>query len=261
MIFEFVDDSCDKDLSDINGLSAIFQRLALPMPAEEHVQYTRENGLNLFLNSYGMVLRFYPYANGVSKRFENNLFFIDHIYHERVLPYIGCVRFPQFTMQLMPAIALCDCSEHSGSLKRDFKASLDNNVDAGMSNIGYRALAPHQPEYSILLDTVHHPNYLGRKYTDYLKTQQDKIVHNFDYYDDLQQIFFETWSESRADDNVLMQLFWNEILFIKANTNRLVAGWLDGHGSEFERLIDDKGDFVAQSKAYDQLLQAQIKTL
>ncbi|MAH06281.1 MAG: hypothetical protein CL561_12060 [Alphaproteobacteria bacterium] len=261
MIFEFIENSEKNKLTndvgsvDTKGLQDVFARMSLPLPTNVQIQRTREGGFNLFLNRYAMVLRFYPYgheAHGPHSDIGFNA--CDHIYHERVLPYIGCVRFPDFTMQLMPGVTLSSSFEHSELLMRDFEVNLGSNLDALVNNVGYVDTA--NKENPILLDTIYHPDELTQ-YEPYLASDQESIINNFKRYDELQTLFYNAWLASSVDNPSPMEAFWQKAQAVKEQTSLLQAGWLDSNvtdGAAFKSMVCGKGNFVMQSKNYDTML-------
>ena len=261
MIFELIENSEKNKLTnevgsvDTKGLQDVFARMSLPLPTNVQIQRTREGCFNLFLNRYAMVLRFYPYGHETHGPHSDIGFnACDHIYHERVLPYIGCVRFPDFTMQLMPGVSLSNNTEHSMILRRDFEVNLGSNLDSGVNNVGY--VDAESIEDSILLDTVYHPDELT-KYEPYLESNQDGIINSFERYDELQTQFYNAWMASSADNATPMDAFWQKAQTVKEQTSLLQPGWLDNNvtqSAEFKTMVCSKGNFVLQSKNYDTML-------
>lgn len=266
MIFEFIENDlpagykANKNLySNVSALQPIFDRIALPLPSKHrHLQYTREGGFNLFLNRYGMVLRFYPYNDESQARSQNGLNFHDHIYHSKVLPYIGCVRYPNFTMQLMPAVNICRDHDYSyrlaTKLMRDLGSSVDSTV---VSNAGYKAGAAEEADSRILLDTIYMTSELEPRYLQYLTKRQRDILGNFESYADLQQKFHDAWWEVTAQNHSGMAGFWDEAKRIRDAGERLHPSWLDidpNQNVEFSHALSAKGNFVRASKSYDRKL-------
>ena len=270
MIFEFIENDLPAGFkanrniySNVAALQPIFDRMALPLPNKHrHLQYTREGGFNLFLNRYGMVLRFYPYDDASQARHTDGINQNDHIYHAKALPYLGCVRYPNFTMQLMPAVKLCESAAHSYALGQRFQRDLNDVVDSTViSNTGYKTSIQEDAESCILLDTIYLTGNIAGYYERYLSRRQRGILDNFEDYADLQQLFHDAWVESTMDDNAAMAKFWDEAERICATEDRLQPSWLvvdPNYNIDFRNTLSAKGNFVRASKSYDSKLGAYL---
>jgi hypothetical protein len=270
MIFEFIENGLpagyktNKSIySNVSALQPIFDRMALPLPSKyRHLQYTREGGFNLFLNRYGMVLRFYPYNDEAQARHTDGINQNDHIYHAKALPYLGCVRYPNFTMQLMPAVKFCESAEHVYALGLRFQRDLNDVVDSTViSNVGYKTSSKEDAESCILLDTIYRTDNIGGYYERYLSKRQRGIMDNFEDYADLQQLFHDAWGESTMDDNGAMATFWDEAERICNAGERLHPSWLGVDPNcniVFRNTLSAKGNFVRASKSYDRKLGAYL---
>ncbi len=266
MIFEFIENGLpagyktNKSIySNVSALQPIFDRMALPLPSKyRHLQYTREGGFNLFLNRYGMVLRFYPYNDEAQARREDGLNFHDHIYHAKILPYIGCVRYANFTMQLMPAVNICRDHDYSYHLATKLMCDLGSSIDGTVvSNAGYKVGAPEGADSRILLDTIYMTDEIEQRYLQYLSKKQRDILKNFEGYADLQHMFHDAWRGSTAQNHSTMAGFWGEAKRICDMGECLHPSWLDidpNQNVEFSHTISAKGNFVRASKSYDRKL-------
>jgi hypothetical protein len=254
MIVEIIEnqfrDTLFNDKGHIDHLAPLFARIGIPCPKTNEVQRTREGGFNLFLNEYNAVLRFYPRELYLYKHAETDEHIImnEHLYHSRILPYIGCVNFENFTMQLMPGVALCDEFCHSIKLRQELNNAFSDDIDCINANVGYRSPLERNFENATLLDTVCATRF-PQKHNNYLARKQDSIIENFAHYEDMQSEFYQCWTNDSAEK---MQRFWTKLHHEAQHNNRLFSGWLDDSAKTLQSVNMAKHWFIEKSKSYHQ---------
>jgi|TARA_R110000868_G_scaffold13319_1_gene62228 hypothetical protein len=254
MIVEILENQFRDTLFDEKGqidhLAPLFERTGIPCPKVDEVQLTREGGFNLFLNEYNAVLRFYPRALYLYKHadVDEHIIMNEHLYHARILPYIGCVNFENFTMQLMPGVALCDEFCHSITLRQEFNSAFSDDIDCINANVGYKSPLERNFETATLLDTVCATRF-PQKHNNYLARKQDSILENFADYDDLQKAFYDCWTNDNAE---AMQTFWAQLRQEADQDNRLYSGWLEESIKTLQNVNMTKHWFIEKSRAYHQ---------
>lgn len=267
MIVEFLENDFQKDLfkitptlgESIRHLEPVFERLGLTPPRMSEVMMTRDNGFCLFLNDYGMVLRFHLYGEQydgcVNMRDEYHEY--GHLYHENGLPFIGCVRYPKFTMLLMPGLELADYKddEEPGSITYEmdcaFIDTIGKTADATLTNIGFYGPKKDNKEMA-LIDTVYELPDLA-EYDSYLASSSKNIINSFVRYNILQKAFHDAWIQDKKES---MQSFWTLVKKHKDNQlSPLNAGWLAKDNHALKVISKEKGHFIRKSRRYQKRCQ------
>jgi hypothetical protein len=239
----------DGNVQQIEKLQPLFTKLCLPLPNKSQRQPVREGGFNLFLNQESCVIRLF------------NTESCAHIYHEKALPYIGCVKFPQTKLQIMPGVKLCTDQSHDDYMMTIFNNHFGISCDASATNLGYMSPDSTKACDLTLLDTVstHIAGIEGARghYEAYLKAPNcaGKIIDNYERYADLQQDFYEAWTGKT--ENKMID-FWSKLRIEATKQERLYSGWQDKdiyQAKALNEIIEIKGNIVEMSQSYEAKMQ------
>lgn len=247
----------DKDARNIAPLSALFNKLQLPLPDISETQKTHENGFNLFINHYGVVLRLYERNRDKAK--PSTYCEYGHIYHQRSAPPLGIIRFPQFNLQIMPGLMPYNPRTHqyAENVARDFKETLGSPHDTGARNLGFVSKKHTEDRDLMLLDTVFPVFNHSRAYIENLGQCSDKIIERSAYVADLQESFYKAWLSTRP---YAMQSFWLKCRLATIKGDRLSAGWLNNEDNYILSSTNrGKGDFIEKSERYNERLNTYLK--
>ncbi len=248
----------DLTLRNIQPLTGLFNKLQLPLPDINETQKTFENGFNLFINYYGVVLRLYERHR--DKSAPNTYCEYGHVFHQRSAPPIGIIRMPQFNLQIMPGLLPYNTKIHQNAenVGKDFAATLGTPHDTGARNLGFLSPKHTTDKDLMLLDTVFPIFNHSRQYVENLGKNSDTIIERAAYLSDLQESFYKAWV---TDRELPMQIFWSKCRLATLKGERLSAGWLVDHDDNpvLQMTNRGKGNFIEKSVLYDRRLKAHLK--
>lgn len=235
----------DRENGYMSHLLPVFDKLGLMMPTQDEIHHTREGGLLLLLNEYGCAVRLYNHVK-TNGRVPANTY---HVYHTRSLPYLGAVRFPEFSMLVMPGAKLYDHYDDDESLSQLFEADINHMGDALVKqNIGYLPKGQGDAQTTCLIDTVIETR-IPERYFEYMANNAEALAEHYAVYEDLQQAFHQAWL---SDDPEQMQKFWAACKQELQSGNRITAGWLEEGNVVLDDANKDKKGFVAKACTYHQ---------